>query len=146
MSWRKKNVLRACSWQLTYRWISALSMTLRVATSSLALAAWALFAVFDRTTHFTLGFAALDLALGAAKFLHAAKIRSLTCGRAEGDICFRHTWQRVEHLGGSQIGSHTWLHTGRSTHQGAGHPSLPKIQNCKSPEDSRFEKKFHPGG
>ena len=42
-------------------------MALRVATYSLALRASALFAVFDRTTHFTLGFAALDLALGAAK-------------------------------------------------------------------------------
>ena len=52
-------------------------MTLRVATHSLTLGASALFTVFDRTTHFTLGFAALDLVLGVAKFLHVRKIKEV---------------------------------------------------------------------
>merc|ERR1719321_412283 len=54
------------------RRISALSVALWVFTYSLALGASALFAVFDRTTHFTLGFAALDLALGVAVVAFAA--------------------------------------------------------------------------
>ena len=45
-------------------------MALRVAAHSLTLRTFALFAVFNRTAYFTLGFAALDLALGAAKLLH----------------------------------------------------------------------------
>ena len=48
-------------------------MALRVAAHSFALGAAALFAVFDRASHFAFGFAALNLALGTAELLHNEK-------------------------------------------------------------------------
>ena len=65
--------------------------------------------VFDRTTHLDNALhtrvATLDLALaGSSQAYMSGKLRSLACDRAGGgEMWFKQTWQRVEHLGGSQI-------------------------------------------
>ena len=53
--------------------VCALGMAFRVLADSLTLWATALLAVFHRTAHFALGFAALNLAFGAAQLLAACR-------------------------------------------------------------------------
>ena len=53
-------------------------MAFRIAAYSLALWATALLAVFNRTAHFTLGFAALNHTLGAAELLYQQQKRRLS--------------------------------------------------------------------
>ena len=72
----------------------------------------------QRTSHVTLGFATLDLTLGAVKPIFQGELRSLTCDRAGGEIRFKQTWQRVEHLGERFTDRLTYLVTvfDRTTH------------------------------